>query len=496
MVNKFENFDRIFNPASVAVVGVGTQGFGFGRGILLSLLAIGYSGKLYPVNPRGGTISGLKIYRTIEEIPGKIDFAIIAVPARFVPEALASCLKKGAAGAEILSSGFKEAGTPEGMALNNQILEIAAKGIRVIGPNCFGIYCPRSGLTMLPGPELSREPGPVAFLSQSGGLSIDFAYMGKWRGIRFSKMVSFGNGCDLRETEMLEYLRQDPETRVICLYIEGVQDGRSFFEVLSRTALEKPVVIMKGGLSDSGGRAVASHTASMGGSSKIWKSALRQCNVVQVKNLPEMADAALAFAMLPLKEYQGLTAIGGGGALGVNTADMAEALGLKIPLLRNDLQEKIREILPQPGSSPANPIDIANPHVGPDILKETMIQASKDDNIQIHLMIQLLHAYKALAYALEKKSVREVVPVSELVAACRQAVQTGGKPVVMVLPNYQQDRDALDIEEVIREVREQCLAAGIPVFDQVQNALTAISRLALYVRRKNAIKASFQDKAA
>ncbi|MBU2431512.1 MAG: CoA-binding protein, partial [Proteobacteria bacterium] len=442
---------------------------------------------LYPVNPKGGTISGLKIYRSIDEIPGSIDFAIIAVPAQKVPDALESCRKKGAVGAEILSSGFSEVATPEGFELDRQIKEIAAKGIRVIGPNCFGIYCPKSGLTMLPGPDLSREAGAVAFLSQSGGLSIDFAYLGKWRGIRFSKMVSFGNGCDLRETEMLEYLRCDPETKVICLYIEGVKDGRKFFKVLSDTTMEKPVIVMKGGLSDAGGRAVASHTASMGGSHKIWKSALRQSNAVQVENLQEMSDMALAFSMLPLQEYKGMTVIGGGGALGVNATDMADKMGLSTPPLRTDIQEKIRQILPQPGSSPANPIDIANPFVPPQILKETILHASGDGNIQIHIMIQLLHSYKSLASNMGENHMRKVTPIDSLVTACSSSVTEGGKPLVMILPNYKQELEAMDIEEVIREVRKKLLSTGIPVFDRVKDALKTIAAISLYEARRKAI---------
>jgi acyl-CoA synthetase (NDP forming) len=346
---------------------------------------------------------------------------------------------------------------------------------------------------MLPGPDLSRQPGPVSFISQSGGLSIDFAYMGKWRGIQFSKMISFGNGCDLRETEMLTYLRHDPTTRIICLYIEGVNDGRKFFEVLGETALEKPVIMLKGGLSESGTRAVTSHTASMGGNRKIWESALRQSNVVQVETLQEMADSALAFSMLPVQEYKGLTIVGGGGALGVNSADMAESSGFLVPYLRKDLQDKIRKILPQPGSSPANPIDIANPYVAPEIIHETIIHASEDENIDIHVMIQLIHTYKALATILEVETIMQVLPLKKLVAACSEAKKSGGKPIAMVLPNYKQEREAMDIEEAVREARALFITAEIPVFDQVKNALKAIASVSRYVLQRNAMISSLKN---
>jgi acyl-CoA synthetase (NDP forming) len=230
------NFERIFHPQRIAVVGVSTEGTGFGSGIVYSLNAMGFAGEIFLVNPKGGVLNGTPILPSVADIPGTIDLAIIAVQARAVPEVLEVCRQKGAAGAEIFSSGFKEMGTDEGILLERQIVQIAKRGIRVIGPNCFGIYCPKSGLTVLPGPDLSRESGPVGFLSQSGGMAIDFANTGKSIGLRFSKMVSYGNGADLRETELLRYLADDPETGVITLYIEGIADGEAFFAAIRQAA--------------------------------------------------------------------------------------------------------------------------------------------------------------------------------------------------------------------------------------------------------------------
>ena len=205
--NRFPDtdFERIFHPASIAILGVSSDenSVGFGTGMLRVLKEMGFAGRIYPVNPSGGSVLGLKIYSRMEDIPERVDFAVIAVTAKLVPQALEDCLRSGVAGAEILSSGFGELGTQEGRQLEDQIREITARGIRVVGPNCFGIYCPRSGLTMLPGQDLSRESGNVAFLAQSGGMASDFAHAGEWMGIRFSKMVSFGNGADLREAEHL-----------------------------------------------------------------------------------------------------------------------------------------------------------------------------------------------------------------------------------------------------------------------------------------------------
>ena len=480
----FEDLDRMFAPASIAIVGVSSEGFGFGRGIFISHLAIGYEGKLYPVNKRGGSIEGMTIYPSVEDIPDNIDFAIIAVPAHLVPSALEACRKKGAVGAEILSSGFREVGTPEGIALEEELQIIARRGIRVLGPNCFGIYCPKSGLTMLPGPDLSREPGSVALLSQSGGLSVDFGYTGKWRGIRFSKVVSFGNGCDLRETEMLRYLCHDPETKVICMYVEGVSDGRDFLAALKETAREKPVLVIKGGLSNSGSRAAASHTASLGGQRAIWEAALRQCNATQVENLEELSDAALAFSLLPAGEYRGCSIVGGGGALGIAAADAAESLGLDVPRLREDLQAAILDVLPKPGSSATNPIDIANPFVRPEHIREILLCASRDENIDVHIVIQLLYHYKSVQLAMGAGSIREITPYKELAKACREVVDIGKKPVMLVLLNIRQDEDDIEIEEMIRETRRLFSEAGMPVFDDIKNALRAVASVSRYYRRR------------
>lgn len=478
-------FDRIFNPRSIAIVGVSSRGNVFGSGILSALEAIGYEGNIYAVNPKGGEFQGRKLYKSIEDIPGPVDFAIIAVPAEHVPKALEECRIKGAAGAEILSSGFSELGTPEGVRLDLEIRDICAKGIRVVGPNCFGIYCPRSGLTLLPGPDLSRQSGPVGFVSQSGGMSIDFAHIGKWMGIGFSKVVSFGNGSDLRETELLAYLGDDPETEIIAMYIEGVEDGNAFFSVLKEVAAKKPVIINKGGLSEAGSRAVASHTASMGGSREIWRAILHQSGAIQVGDLWEMAEVCLAFSLLSQKTYKNITVAGGGGALGVSACDAAEQYGLAIPLLDPAISEAILEYLPKPGSSAKNPIDAANPYVGPQAYREIFLNAAKDPRIDLQILILLLHHFKPLASGMGVESLLDLAPYREMAEMASDVAASTGKPLVLVLPNFRQGKDALDIEELIRETRSVFLNNGIPVFQDLNNCLRAIGHVAGYSALRN-----------
>ena len=300
-------------------------------------------------------------------------------------------------------------------------------------------------------------------------------------------MVSFGNGCDLRETEMLRYLRHDSQTKVICMYVEGVSDGRDFFAALKETTAEKPVIVIKGGLSESGSRAAASHTASLGGQRVIWEAALKQCQVTQVANLEEMSDAALAFSLLPAQEYKGCSITGGGGALGIAAADAAESFGIKVPSLRKDLQTAILEVLPKPVSSATNPIDIANPFVGPVHIREILLRASEDENINFHIVIQLLYHYKSLQLSMEGVKLSDITPYKELMKVCREAMDIGKKPVVLVLPNIRQDEDDIEIEEINRETRRLFIEAGMSVFDDVTNALRAISYVSKYYRHRKTV---------
>jgi acyl-CoA synthetase (NDP forming) len=444
---------------------------------------MGYEGEILPVNPRGGTFSGLPVYRTVEEIPGVVDFAVIAVAAKAVPAVLDACRKKGAAGAEVMSSGFSETGTPEGKALEEEIREIAARGIRVIGPNCFGIYCPKSGLTYLPNPDLSRESGPVAFLSQSGGMASDFANMGKWMGLRFSKTVSYGNGADLREAELLRYFGEDGETGVIALYIEGVGDGDAFFRELRATARKKPVVVLKGGLSEAGGRSVASHTASMGGSGRIWRSVLRQAGTVQVEDTTEMAEACLAFSLLPKRAVRGISVAGGGGALGIAACDAAESFGIGIPPLGDASKKEILALLPRSGSSAANPIDVANPYTPPETLKRIFGIAARQEGIDLQIMVFLLHHFKHIAQA-GGKAIEDVIPYPAFAESMAEVVKETGKPVCIVLPNTKKGLGDLDIVEIHARARQAFLERGLPVFDEIRNAVRAVGHVNRYYGRE------------
>jgi acyl-CoA synthetase (NDP forming) len=263
-----------------------------------------------------------------------------------------------------------------------------------------------------------------------------------------------------------------------------VEDGRGFFRTLKEVAAIKPVIVNKGGLSEAGGRAVASHTASMGGSKMIWESALRQAGAIQVGDLWEMAETALAFSLLPIKPYHGLSVAGGGGALGVSACDSADKYGFVLPAFDETLSEDILSVLPRPGSSARNPIDAANPFVSPDAYRHVLLRAGSDPRVDVQVLIQLLHHYKSIASSMGLDSVKEITPFRDLAGVVKEAVDSTGKPAMLVLPDFKQGQESLDIGEMIREARQVFLDKGIPVYHDLVQALRALGHISRFASKK------------
>ncbi|MBI4831909.1 MAG: CoA-binding protein, partial [Candidatus Lindowbacteria bacterium] len=244
---KFEDFQPIFCPRSVAVIGASNDASKYGGQYYSALRSRGYAGKLYAVNPKVSEIDEVKTFARVQDVPEQIDFAVVAVPASQVVQAIADCAAKGVRAVEILTAGFSETGSAEGIRWEKEMTEIARRnGTRIIGPNCFGVYSPESALTLLPGPDFPKEGGPVGILSQSGGVTAFLMRKAIGLGVRFSKVISYGNACDLNEVDFLSYFEADEQTKIVAAYIEGVSDGKKFLEAVKRTARKKPVIIWKG----------------------------------------------------------------------------------------------------------------------------------------------------------------------------------------------------------------------------------------------------------
>ena len=234
------DIDFLFHPQSIAIAGVKDVNVIFNTGLMFlkALTTFGYPGKIYPLNPSGGEVMGLKIYKTVKEIPDQVDYLISAVPSKNTPQLVADAAVKGVKAIHFFTSGFGEIENAEGKRLQEEILEIARRGsIRIIGPNCLGLYCPKGGLTF--NPDVSKECGPVAMISQSGGNASHTIAEGNSRGVYFSKIISMGNGADLNESDYLEYLTHDPDTRIITAYIEGIKDGPRFLKAIKAAAKNK-----------------------------------------------------------------------------------------------------------------------------------------------------------------------------------------------------------------------------------------------------------------
>jgi acyl-CoA synthetase (NDP forming) len=479
-------YRRIFYPESVAVIGASDNVMKFGGMFMRALMSFGCKARIYPVNPKAGVIMGLPAYASLDAIPGQVDFAVITVPAEQVLEAVKACVKKGVKGAEILTAGFREAG-PEGAALERELARTArAGGLRLIGPNCFGLYSPEAGMTLMPGGEFSQEPGPVGFISQSGGGTCDAVYMARGRGVHFSVALSYGNGCDLGAAEMLRYFAADPKTKVVGAYLEGVDDGRDFFEALKVCAAKKPVVILKGGLSEQGYRGTLGHTGSMAGTRVAWNAAIKSAGAVEARDLKDLIELLMAFNCLPGFTGGGAGILAGGGLRTVDGLDAASAYGFTVPPLDDATAAKIQTLLPPAGGKGANPVDLANPVMAPVVVNPIMeMLAARDD---IHFLVK----YQMIFYLLNSvRDVRKMTGNKEfnleyhtaLTAKAKEIREKTGKPLVMVLLDIASAPEHWDMEIGRWQARAHFTANGIPVFDNGLQAFSVLRRVADYYKR-------------
>ncbi|UCD58654.1 MAG: CoA-binding protein, partial [Candidatus Hydrogenedentota bacterium] len=293
------DLDRLFYPRGIAVIGASDS---YARGssmFLRCLVDLGYPGGLYPVNVSAGdVVMGLPAYKRVTDIPGPVDYAIIGVPAAITLEVVADCIQKGVPFAQFFTAGFRELQTEEGELLERELVELARGRIRLIGPNCMGVYCSESRVGF--DSTHSTEVGDVAFISQSGGHAINLIRWAVERGLRLSKAISYGNACDLSSSDFLKYFADDEKTAMVGIYIEGAGEGRLFFETLKEAARRKPVIIWKGGRTPAGTHTAVGHSGALAGSFDIWKAMIKQAGAVLVNDESEMIDLMLGLKHLPL----------------------------------------------------------------------------------------------------------------------------------------------------------------------------------------------------
>jgi acyl-CoA synthetase (NDP forming) len=350
-----------FEPKSVAIIGASRTPGKLGYNILRNLIDLGFKGELYPVNPEATEILGLKAYPRVDLIPEDLETVVIATPASTVLEIMESCAKKRVKGVVIISSGFSEEGNT---ALEEKMLRIAKEaGIRIIGPNTTGILNTANGFTSSFVAGIGRaKRGHVAVVAQTGVfLGFLLAYIISSQQFGLSKVVGLGNKRDVDDVEVLNYLGQDPETKVICMYIEGVKDGRSFLTTARRVSKRKPVLVLKSGVTEKGSKAAMSHTGSLAGRSEIFDAACKQAGIVQVESFEQLIDFAKAFALQPLPKGNNLGVMSVTGAGCVIAADSAIKNGFQFPNLSRETIEALQKISPPWHERIGNPVDIGPP---------------------------------------------------------------------------------------------------------------------------------------
>jgi acyl-CoA synthetase (NDP forming) len=328
-----------------------------GRLFLIALKDQGFPGNIYPVNPEAKEIDGLKSYPSVSAIPGQVDLAIVLVPHDEALSVVRECATKRVKGVVLFTSGYRETGSDAGKALEAEFARIAREtGMRIIGPNGMGIYSPKSGLSFFP--NLSKDPGPVGIVSHSGSLTNILGRMGSSRGIRFSKVISVGNECDLSCAEFLTYLGQDHETGVIGCYLEGIKDGPLFLSALRKASLAKPVILWKLGLTPEGSRAAASHTGALAGFREIWEGVVRQGGGLSVWGFEAWVDAIMGFSLLPGSLGDRMAVVSGPGGLAVSAAEACGRAGLRLAELNAETRSALAAFIPPTGTSLLNPIDV------------------------------------------------------------------------------------------------------------------------------------------
>ena len=464
--------DFVFYPKSIAVIGASSdaekeRNWGWvGR-----LQRFGYMGKIYPLNPKAKEILGLKTYPSIGKIPDQVDYAIMVIPRRFVARSLEECIAKGVKVVHIYAAGYSEMGTEEGIALQKELEAIIKTGsTRVIGPNCMGVYCPSGGLSF--DVRFPTEKGFITFLSQTGVGGRRLIQLATGRGLRFSKAVSYGNAIDLNIIDFLDYAVSDPETKLILLYLEGLTDGRSFFDILRRC--KKPVVLLKAGLSEGGSGAVASHTASLAGSRQVWEALFKQTGAVSVDTLEEAVEQMVALQALPPIMGNRVGLAGRGGGIGVVAVDMCEREGLKVPSLSKETKDRLATIIAtDSGSTIRNPVEIG---LGPTGVEEHYVEGlhmiASDPNIDS--IITFLNPADYLHYGVKDW-------MEDISEALIKAKKTLSKPFVVVFLAAQSG----EVFETILHIQSTCTREGIACFSSMDSAIKALSKTIRYYQNSN-----------
>ena len=447
-----DELERFFNPQGVAVIGASANPQKLSYGVVRNLKEHGYPGPIYPVNPKGGEILGLKVYPSIGAVPDPVELAVIMVPAPFVEGVLQECGERGLKAIIIITGGFREAG-PEGAAAEKRLKEIAQSyGMRIIGPNCVGVMDAHLPLDTTFIAAMPR-PGYIGFVSHSGAIcggTIDWA---RQMSVGFSRIASLGNQLDVDIADGIHMMQNDPHTRVISIYAEGLPNGRRFVEAAAAVSRHKPVIALKAGLTSAGTRAVASHTGALAGNEQAYLAACHRAGALVVQSLQEQNDVALALATQPLPRSNRVAILTNAGGPAALAADELDRCGLRMADLGPETQEKLKAVTPR-GAQLGNPVDMLG---GP---QAEMYQAAgkillSDPGVDMLLAIFVPQA---------------ITPVNDVARNVIAAAQSADKPVVCCLVGGE------SITEAIRILNEH----DVPFYQDPNRAARALAGLVRY----------------
>ncbi|MBN1574178.1 MAG: CoA-binding protein [Deltaproteobacteria bacterium] len=384
MTGKIDNkkapfWDAVFNPKSVCIIGKTERFKGAGM-FITALKNFGYKGKISVVSTDGGGGHEFDCFDSITDLPDGIEYAVIAVPAVEVPEAVRMLGAKGLKVAHVFSAGFGDLESEEGRALQEDLKAAGVEsGVRIIGPNCLGVFSPETGLAYPPG-IFSKEVGNFGFISQSGGTAQSLAWSGDIYGFFHNKAVSLGNSVDLTVEDFLEYMAHDPKIEIIAMYIEGIKDGERFLRLLGSAAKKKPVLILKAGVTKAGVTATASHTGILAGDAAVWNAAVRQAGAISVLTFDEIVETISAFTKMRGTPKRRIAIVNRGGGEGIIAADTLPKIGLEVPPYTKKTQETLAGLIPSAGTGIKNPLDFAAVGGFPGVFEQVLTAIDNDEN--------------------------------------------------------------------------------------------------------------------
>ncbi|MDR1924777.1 MAG: acetate--CoA ligase family protein [Planctomycetaceae bacterium] len=460
-MSTISKLDAIFKPKSVAIVGASTKPGTVGNDLVLNLVKDHYTGKIYPVNPKADEIHGQKVYKTLADIPDQIDLAILVVPAKIINSVVKEAKEKGVKGLVIISAGFKEIGK-EGLEREKELTKLVQEaGIPLIGPNCLGIINsdPKINLNASFAPIMSLQ-GSLGFISQSGALCTSVLDYARARKIGFSKFISFGNKADVKETDLLEYMANDPDTNVLAMYIEDIGDAPRFIEIAQKMFWEKgkPILCLKSGRSAEGAKAASSHTGSLAGSDAVYEALLKQSGIQRVETISDLFDYAALYTAQPLPKGKRLAIITNAGGPGIMTTDAAINAGLKLAELSKETHDALVPVLPE-AASLHNPVDVLG-DAHSDRYKAAVEAVMSDPNVDMGVVV------------LTPQSMTDSDKCGEILP---EVIKRIGKPVV----------GAFLGEGLVEAGSTALVSQGVPNYSFPENAVKALGAAARLVDMKS-----------